>query len=87
MKSGISVRELISTYKKKKKCRRGVNGRTFSQNHRKRGKKPLPPHVTMLNMEVTRGDVSVFACGDVTGGNGRCFSFLSVCGNVKPRWW
>ena len=37
-KSGISVHELISTTKKTKKTkrRRGMNGRIFSQNHRKR---------------------------------------------------
>ena len=35
--SGISVRELISTEKKKKRWR-GTNGRTFSRNPRKRGK-------------------------------------------------
>ena len=46
-KSGISVRELISTKKKKrerdrgeKKLKRGINGRTFSQNSRKAKKKP-----------------------------------------------
>ena len=34
MKSGISVRELISTLKKRKRKHRwGMNGRTFSQNH------------------------------------------------------
>ena len=39
LKSGISVRELISTLKKKKKKRRrGMNGQTFSPNPRKRGK-------------------------------------------------
>ena len=37
IKSGISVRELISTLKKKeKKRRRGMNCRTCSQNPRKR---------------------------------------------------
>ena len=34
IKSGISVPELISTLKKKR--RRGMNGRTFSSNARKR---------------------------------------------------
>ena len=38
IKSGISVRELISSLKKKKKRRRGMNGRTFSRIPRKRGK-------------------------------------------------
>ena len=39
IKSGISVRELISTLKKKKKKpRRRTNGRTFPQNPRKRAK-------------------------------------------------
>ena len=38
LKSGINVRELISTKKKKKKRRRGMNCRTFSQNPRTRGK-------------------------------------------------
>ena len=37
-KRGISLRELISTLKKKKKRRRGTNCRTFSQNLRTRGK-------------------------------------------------
>ena len=32
IKSGISVCKLISTSKKKKKCRQGMNGGTFSQN-------------------------------------------------------
>ena len=37
--SGISVRKLISTLKKKiEKCRRGMNSRTFSQNHDRQGK-------------------------------------------------
>ena len=42
LKSGISVRKLISTYKKKKKKKRrqGMNFRTFSQNPRRRGKSP-----------------------------------------------
>ena len=39
LKSGINVNELISTLKKQ--CSRGMNGRTFSQNTRKRGKRPL----------------------------------------------
>ena len=38
IKGGISVRELISTSKKKKKLRRGMNGRTFFHNPGKRGK-------------------------------------------------
>ena len=38
IKSGISVHKLISTKKKKKKCRRGMNCRTFSQTPRTRGK-------------------------------------------------
>ena len=39
IKSRVSGRELISTLKKrKKKRRREMNGRTFSQNSRKRGK-------------------------------------------------
>ena len=41
IKSGVSVRELISTLKKKeeeKKRRPGMNGRTVSQNPRKGGK-------------------------------------------------
>ena len=39
IKSGISVRELMSTFKKKKiKRRRGMNDRTFSQNSHKPGK-------------------------------------------------
>ena len=37
LKSEISVRELVSTLKKKKR-RRGMNCRTFSQNTRTRGK-------------------------------------------------
>ena len=44
IKSEISVRKLISALKKRrKKHRRGINGRTFPQNPRKRGKKPPPP--------------------------------------------
>ena len=49
MKSGISVRKLISTIKKKRKKEQWeLHGRTFSQNPRKRGKKnpkktPPPP--------------------------------------------
>ena len=38
LKSGISVRKLISIKKKKKKHRRAMNCRTFSQNPRTRGK-------------------------------------------------
>ena len=38
LKSGISVRKLISTLKKKKKCRQGMNCQTFSQNPLMRGK-------------------------------------------------
>ena len=38
IKNRISVRELISTLKKKKKAQTGMNGRTFSQNPCKRGK-------------------------------------------------
>ena len=42
LKNGISVRELLSNEKKKKneekKRSRGMNGRTFSQNPRKRGR-------------------------------------------------
>ena len=38
LKSGISVRELISARKKEEKHRRGMNGQTFSKNPRKRGK-------------------------------------------------
>ena len=39
LKSGVSLRELISTYKNKTKKRwRGTNCRTFSQNPRTRGK-------------------------------------------------
>ena len=41
IKSGISVRELIFTSKKKKRRRRGINGRTFSQNPHKR----VPPRL------------------------------------------
>ena len=37
IQSTIRVRQLIST-SKKKKCRRGMNGRTVSPNPRKRGK-------------------------------------------------
>ena len=37
LKSGVSLRELISSFKKKKR-RRGVNCRTFSQNPRTREK-------------------------------------------------
>ena len=37
IKSRISVRKLISTSKKKKKCRQGMNGQTFSRNPRKQG--------------------------------------------------
>ena len=45
IKSEISVHELISTLKKKRKeCRRGMNGKTFSQNsHNRARKKPPPP--------------------------------------------
>ena len=39
VKNGINVRELISTSKKKKKLRQGMNGGTFSQNPRKGGKR------------------------------------------------
>ena len=38
LKSGISVRELISNLEEEKKRRWVMNGRTFSQNPRKRGK-------------------------------------------------
>ena len=39
IKSGISLCEIISTLKKKKKRRRGMNCQTFSPNPRTRGKK------------------------------------------------
>ena len=42
IKSGISVRKLMSTLKKRR--RRGMNGRTFSQDHRKRGKSQRKKH-------------------------------------------
>ena len=49
--SGISVRELISTLKKeKRKRRRGMNCRTFSQNPSKRGKGHQPPPSTTTNV-------------------------------------
>ena len=38
IKSGIGVCKLVSTSKKKKRCSWGMNGRTFSQNPRQRGK-------------------------------------------------
>ena len=52
LKSEISVRELISTLKKKKKeRRRGMNGRIFSQNPRKRGKSHYPrAHLHVVGM-------------------------------------
>ena len=43
LKGGSSVRELISTSKKKKEGRREMSGRTISQTRRKRGKRPPPP--------------------------------------------
>ena len=49
-KSGISVRELISTYtkKNKKQCSRGMICRTFSQNPRTRGKSHYHQHVAEI---------------------------------------
>ena len=44
-KSGISVHELISTRIKKKKARRGMNGRTVSQKLSQARKKPPPPWI------------------------------------------
>ena len=51
VKSGISVREPISTYKKKKKRRKRrqrMNGRTFSQSPRKRGKRLHNMYLSVL---------------------------------------
>ena len=45
LNNGISVHELISTKKKKKKPRRGMSGRTFSRISRKRGKSHHHHHV------------------------------------------
>ena len=52
LKSGVSVRELISTSKKKKKKRRrGMNGRTFSQkSSQARKKPPLSPCVVCTDV-------------------------------------
>ena len=44
IKSGISVRELISTLKKKKKRRRGMNGPKFSPKSSEAGRKSSPHH-------------------------------------------
>ena len=48
-KSGISVRELISTLKKKRR-RRGMNGRTFCQHPRIQGKNHHQWEVTCAEM-------------------------------------
>ena len=51
IKSEISARELISTSKQTKKRRQEMNGRTFSQNPRTRGKKPPPPYDTLVSFQ------------------------------------
>ena len=50
LKSGISVRELISTLKKKR--RRGMNCRTFAQKPRTRGKSHLCFHLSLYSNQV-----------------------------------
>ena len=52
IKSGISVHELISTLKKRKKCRQGMNGQTFSQNHCRWGKSH-PHHLEPLYCQLS----------------------------------
>ena len=42
LKSGVSLLELISTYKKRKEHKRGMNCQTFSQNPCTRGKSHYP---------------------------------------------
>ena len=68
IKSGISVRDLISTSRKekkkegkKKKRKRRVNGRTFSENPRKRGKSH---HHHQSDTTRPRGDVKVCLTND-----------------------
>ena len=67
IKSGISVRDLISTSRKekkkkeKKKRKRRVNGRTFSENPRKRGKSH---HHHKSDTTRPRGDVKVCLTND-----------------------
>ena len=51
LKSGISMRELISTLKKKKKRRRELYCQTFSQITRERNKS-RPPHQMVLEVAV-----------------------------------
>ena len=68
----ISVHELISTLKKKrkKKRRQGMNGRTFSQNPRKRGKSHY--HIDLLCLLPPFSDPlekNVYLCND------QCWAF------------
>ena len=58
LKSGISVRELISTLKKKR--RRGMNCRTFAQKPRTRGKSHLCFHLSLYSIRYLF--VCVFVC-------------------------
>ena len=53
LKSGISMRELISTLNKKKKRRQGMNCRTFSQNPRTRGKSHHHLHTVQVGFTTT----------------------------------
>ena len=55
VKSGISVRELITTSKKKKKHRRRMNCQTFSQNAHAGGRSPQE----MLCAVATKGNESL----------------------------
>ena len=57
LKSGISVRELIST----KKTQAGKNGRIFSENHRKRGKKATTISGPMATYVAVTDDTAVTA--------------------------
>ena len=56
LKSGMSVRELISTLKKKKekkKRRRELNCWTFAQSPRHAGKKPPPPKTSSQHAQIS----------------------------------
>ena len=62
LKSGIGVRELIST-KKKNKRRRGMNCRTFCENPRTRGKKHFHHHqINHAFIPTSNGFSLVFFC-------------------------
>ena len=84
LKSGISLRELISSLKKKKKRRRGINCRTFSQNPRTPGKSHqslIQIYLVALSLNMLRPPFSL-GYGHVGSSN---FKLVYSCCFRPPR--